>query len=93
MGLLEDSETSLQVLRGFETDITDELNEIKVSESFFAFVHKRVFHVLLFIHFVLSRDLWLHQLRELPFGSQSWREDAIGIPWWYSGLSSTYFFP
>lgn len=71
MGLLEDSETSLQVLRGFETDITDELNEIKVSESFFAFVHKRVFRVLLFIHFVLSRDLWLHQLRELPFGSQS----------------------
>lgn len=30
MGLHEDSETSLQVLRGLETDITNELNEIKV---------------------------------------------------------------
>ncbi|XP_042029208.1 sugar transporter ERD6-like 6 isoform X2 [Salvia splendens] len=31
MGLHEDAETSLQVLRGFETDITTELNEIKKS--------------------------------------------------------------
>ncbi|XP_057770039.1 sugar transporter ERD6-like 6 [Salvia miltiorrhiza] len=31
MGLHEDAETSLQVLRGFETDITNELNEIKKS--------------------------------------------------------------
>lgn len=30
MGLNEDFETSLQVLRGFETDISTELNEIKV---------------------------------------------------------------
>lgn len=30
MGLYEDSEISLQVLRGLETDITNELNEIKV---------------------------------------------------------------
>ncbi|KAJ1688310.1 hypothetical protein LUZ63_019700 [Rhynchospora breviuscula] len=29
MGLLEDAELSLQVLRGFETDITAEINEIK----------------------------------------------------------------
>ena len=30
MGLNEDFETSLQVLRGFETDISVEVNEIKV---------------------------------------------------------------
>jgi len=30
MGLTDDFETSLQVLRGFETDITVEVNEIKV---------------------------------------------------------------
>jgi MFS transporter, SP family, ERD6-like sugar transporter len=31
MGLVEDAELSLQVLRGFETDITAEMNEIKAS--------------------------------------------------------------
>lgn len=31
MGMMEDSEASLQVLRGFDTDITVELNEIKRS--------------------------------------------------------------
>ena len=30
MGMTEDFETSLQVLRGFDTDITLEVNEIKV---------------------------------------------------------------
>lgn len=30
MGLTDDFETSLQVLRGFDTDITIEVNEIKV---------------------------------------------------------------
>lgn len=30
MGLTDDFETSLQVLRGFDTDITVEVNEIKV---------------------------------------------------------------
>lgn len=30
MGMTDDFETSLQVLRGFETDITVEVNEIKV---------------------------------------------------------------
>lgn len=30
MGLNEEFETSLQVLRGFDTDITQEVNEIKV---------------------------------------------------------------
>lgn len=30
MGLNEDFETSLQVLRGFDTDISIEVNEIKV---------------------------------------------------------------
>lgn len=31
MGMTDDFETSLQVLRGFETDITVEVNEIKVT--------------------------------------------------------------
>ncbi|XP_078168232.1 sugar transporter ERD6-like 4 isoform X2 [Carex rostrata] len=31
MGMLEDAELSLQVLRGFETDITAEMNEIKAT--------------------------------------------------------------
>lgn len=31
MNLMEDCETSLQVLRGFETDITTEVNDIKVN--------------------------------------------------------------
>lgn len=30
MGMTEEFETSLQVLRGFETDISVEVNEIKV---------------------------------------------------------------
>lgn len=30
MGMMEDFEASLQVLRGFDTDITAEVNEIKV---------------------------------------------------------------
>lgn len=30
MGMTEDFEASLQVLRGFDTDITFEVNEIKV---------------------------------------------------------------
>jgi SP family facilitated glucose transporter-like MFS transporter 8 len=31
MGMTEDFEASLQVLRGYDTDITAEVNEIKVS--------------------------------------------------------------
>jgi hypothetical protein len=31
MGMMEDFEASLQVLRGYDTDITAEVNEIKVS--------------------------------------------------------------
>lgn len=30
MGMTEDFETSLQVLRGFDTDISTEVNDIKV---------------------------------------------------------------
>jgi hypothetical protein len=33
MGKMEDFESSLQVLRGFETDISAEVNEIKVTTS------------------------------------------------------------
>jgi hypothetical protein len=32
--MMDDCETSLQVLRGFDADITAELNDIKVSTSF-----------------------------------------------------------
>lgn len=32
MGNFEDFETSLQVLRGFDTDISLEINEIKVNQ-------------------------------------------------------------
>lgn len=34
MGMTEEFETSLQVLRGFETDISVEVNEIKVINSY-----------------------------------------------------------
>jgi MFS transporter, SP family, ERD6-like sugar transporter len=33
MNMMDDCETSLQVLRGFDADITAELNDIKVSTS------------------------------------------------------------
>ena len=32
MGFIEDCETSLQVLRGFDSDISSEFNEIKVQD-------------------------------------------------------------
>lgn len=35
MGMTEDFEASLQVLRGFDTDISIEVNEIKVSNPSF----------------------------------------------------------
>lgn len=35
MGMTEDFEASLQVLRGFDTDISIEVNEIKVTVNFF----------------------------------------------------------
>lgn len=39
MGMTEDFEASLQVLRGFDTDITQEVNEIKVFLLDFLLVH------------------------------------------------------
>jgi SP family facilitated glucose transporter-like MFS transporter 8 len=36
MNLMEDCETSLQVLRGFETDITTEVNDIKAITFYFS---------------------------------------------------------
>lgn len=39
MGKMDDFEASLQVLRGFETDITTEVNEIKVLENFSSWSH------------------------------------------------------
>lgn len=40
MGMTEEFETSLQVLRGFDTDISVEVNEIKVTitESIFFYI-------------------------------------------------------
>lgn len=37
MGMTEDFEASLQVLRGFDTDISIEVNEIKVTVTMFNF--------------------------------------------------------
>lgn len=34
MGMNEDFEAALQVLRGFDTDITNEVNDIKVAVTF-----------------------------------------------------------
>jgi len=34
MNMMDDCETSLQVLRGFDADITAEVNDIKVSTFF-----------------------------------------------------------
>lgn len=36
MNLMEDCETSLQVLRGFETDITTEVNDIKAKHLYYS---------------------------------------------------------
>lgn len=41
MGMTEDFEASLQVLRGFDTDITTEVNEIKVSNVIFLVFQKK----------------------------------------------------
>jgi MFS transporter, SP family, ERD6-like sugar transporter len=38
MNLIDDCETSLQVLRGFEADITAEMNDIKV--ILLSFLHR-----------------------------------------------------
>lgn len=39
MGMTEDFETSLQVLRGFDTDISIEVNEIKVKAADLTFLN------------------------------------------------------
>jgi hypothetical protein len=49
MNLIDDCETSLQVLRGFETDITAEMNDIKA--RLLSFPHNWTFHNL---------DIWLY---------------------------------
>lgn len=53
MGLTEDFETSLQVLRGFDTDITLEVNEIKVSISSLV-CSLIIFHAMLVFNLVLE---------------------------------------
>lgn len=47
MGMTEEFENSLQVLRGFETDISVEVNEIKVTISH-SFLHCMSFDVVIF---------------------------------------------
>lgn len=49
MGMMEDCEASLQVLRGFDTDISLELNEIKVTNQTFP----------LYIAYILQVLVWL----------------------------------
>lgn len=52
MGMTEDFEASLQVLRGFDTDISVEVNEIKVqSHSFLLKTFK-----LCYYHFTLGNS-------------------------------------
>lgn len=61
MGMTDDFETSLQVLRGFETDITVEVNEIKVTLSLKMFPSKRYmktdFQTLIFHLFCKSAEI------------------------------------
>lgn len=52
MGMTEEFETSLQVLRGFDTDITTEVNEIKVNthNKFNELVFPNCQLLVLFLH-------------------------------------------
>lgn len=43
MGMTDDFEASLQVLRGFDTDITQEVNEIKVHTFTHAYIHTYIY--------------------------------------------------
>jgi hypothetical protein len=68
MGKMEDFEYSLQVLRGFQTDITAEVNEIKVMNSgnsslvileieiyiFFSLTRRRAVYLQTYTHSRLS---------------------------------------
>lgn len=56
MGMTEEFETSLQVLRGFETDISVEVNEIKVINSYqFCFFFVFALHHDPHIKFMMSK--------------------------------------
>ena len=70
MGMTDDFETSLQVLRGFETDITVEVNEIKVILPLSMFPSMNDFQKLYLSYCLhICRDLWEHlQNDHLQFG-------------------------
>jgi hypothetical protein len=72
MGMTDEFETSLQVLRGFETDITVEVNEIKVTLPLKIFPSKSYmktgFQTLFSSFLQICRDLWHHLQSEIQFG-------------------------
>lgn len=71
MGMTEEFETSLQVLRGFDTDISVEVNDIKVSIVIVFFYCNKVQFIQVLPNFHLSydysfhRDLWHQQAKEV----------------------------
>jgi hypothetical protein len=73
MGKTEDFEYSLQVLRGFQADITAEANEIKVLDNTdFNFVDSRYTSVQLFVLSFLSHQSscqWIDFNFQLVWGS------------------------
>lgn len=90
MGNFEDFETSLQVLRGFDTDISLEINEIKVNQ-FMSWLFSDLqlfwtFNLLIKCVFTcsLSRNLWDHRVKKLLFIFLSLREGDTTILCWYT---------
>lgn len=65
MGMTEDFETSLQVLRGFDTDISVEVNEIKVLNTdlsciFLKYVKEIVLFASIFVSLVTSHHRYFN---------------------------------
>lgn len=56
MGMTDDFESSLQVLRGFDTDITVEVNEIKVNFLMLICVHQTSSGKYLFTKIFFQKD-------------------------------------
>lgn len=92
MGMTEEFETSLQVLRGFETDISVEVNEIKVISiisfvpmhdphiSYIFITIKCILKLTFYVGVILFRGLLLQQTQELQFDLQTSNKEDIGFP-------------
>lgn len=57
MGMTEDFEASLQVLRGWDTDITLEVNEIKVLAEFLFFISVLLSIGIFVLSYLISSDV------------------------------------